>query len=411
MYLTITDREIYIANNNILLQNEQHIEIDYKDKVCIKPWGHEFLIFKNKKIAIWYVSIKKGGETSLHCHFKKDTLLIILAGVAKIKLLDNEIISLSILNTLFIPRYKFHSLSSFSDETIIMEIEIFSNELNFSDKNDLLRIKDPFKREKTGYEKSVQIETTQLENWDYFYLNDNFCKDINTTKIITHKIQNNDFTILNKENINILLEGEVFCESKYLREGSLINNVENMYTFSKNTTVLSINNINKEEDAKIIYNFDHLKVILQSLKNKKIILTSGCFDILHVGHLHSLKVAKSLGDILIVCLSNDKQIRKLKGANRPINNYEDRINLFKTITYVDYIILYDEEDSVKEDTLDRIMQLVNPYYWVKGSDYNIDDIKVKHPSLQNIYLIDNIKNKSSTNIINKISNLNNNLDI
>ena len=182
MYTKLLSREIDIAKNNIYLQNQEHIEVDYQNKVCIKPWGHEFLIFKNKKIAIWYVSIKKGGETSLHCHFKKDTLLITLSGVAKIKLLDNEIIPLSILNTVFIPRYKFHSLSSFSDETIIMEIEIFSNELNFSDKNDLLRIEDPFKREKTGYEKSVQIETAHLENWDYFYLDSNFCKDINVTK-------------------------------------------------------------------------------------------------------------------------------------------------------------------------------------------------------------------------------------
>lgn len=410
MYLALTNREIDIAKNNILLQNQKHIEVDYQNKVCVKPWGHEFLIYKNNKVAIWYVVIKKGHETSLHCHFKKDTLLITLAGVGKIKLLDNHIIPLNILNTLFIPRHKFHSLSSFSDETIIMEIEIFSNELNFSDKNDLLRIEDPFKREKTGYEKSVQIETKDLEKWDYFYLNDKFCKDVNTTRITTHKIQNNNFTILNKDNINILLEGEVFLNNNYIREGSLITDLENMYTFSKNTIILTLNNMNKREDSKIIYNFDHLKVILQSLQNKKITLTSGCFDILHVGHLHSLKVAKSLGDILIVCLSNDEQIQKLKGINRPINNYEDRINLFKTINYVDYIILYDEEDIVKEDTLDMIMRLVNPYYWVKGSDYNIDDIKAKHPSLQNIYLIDNIKYKSSTNIINKITNLNNNIN-
>jgi rfaE bifunctional protein nucleotidyltransferase chain/domain len=407
MYKKLLSRELDIANNNILLQNEHHEEINYKDKVCVKPWGHEFLIFKNTKIAIWYVSIKKGGETSLHCHFKKDTLLITLSGVAKIKLLDDEVIALNILETMFIPRYKFHSLASFSDQTIIMEIEIFSNELNFSDKNDLLRIEDPFKREKTGYEKSVKIETTSLDKWDYFYLDNKFYKSINVsgTTITTHKIQNNNFTVLNKDNINILLEGEVFFNNNYLREGSLITNVENMYTFSKNITILTLNNLNKSEDAKIIYNIDHLKVVLQALKSKKITLTSGCFDILHVGHLHSLKVAKSLGDVLIVCLSNDEQIKKLKGKNRPINNYEDRINLFKTITYVDYVVLYDEEDIIKEETLDKIIHIINPYYWVKGSDYNIDDIRAKHPSLQNIYLIDNIINKSSTNIINKIGSL------
>ena len=73
--------------------------------------------------------------------------------------------------------------------------------------------------------------------------------------------------------------------------------------------------------------------------------------------------------------------------------YNDKERI-KTINYVDYIILYDEEDIVKEDTLDKIMQLVNPYYWVKGSDYNIDDIKVKHPSLHNIYLSFPSKTKS-----------------
>jgi isoleucyl-tRNA synthetase len=90
----------------------------------------------------------------------------------------------------------------------------------------------------------------------------------------------------------------------------------------------------------------------------------------------------------------------------PINNYNDRINLFKTIKYVDYIILYDECNITTEQTLDEIMQIVDPYFWVKGSDYKIEEILKKHPCLKNIKLIDNIENKSTTNIIKKISNKN-----
>jgi len=98
----------------------------------------------------------------------------------------------------------------------------------------------------------------------------------------------------------------------------------------------------------------------------------------------------------------DKQINKLKGKDRPINNYKDRIDLFKTISFVDYIILYNEENIEKEETLGNIMKIVNPFYWSKGDDYNEKKIIEKHPYLRNIKLIKNIDGKSTTNIINKI---------
>ena len=67
------------------------------------------------------------------------------------------------------------------------------------------------------------------------------------------------------------------------------------------------------------------------------------------------------------------------------------------------IILYDEENIEKETTLNQIMDIVKPLYWTKGSDYTIDDIIKKHPTI-NIKLIDNIPNISTTNIINNIIN-------
>ena len=120
---------------------------------------------------------------------------------------------------------------------------------------------------------------------------------------------------------------------------------------------MEINKPFYKEDKKIIYNLEQLELIVRSHKNENLILTSGCFDIIHIGHIHNLKQAKLLGDKLFVCLSNDNQIKKLKGTNRPINNYNDRIELFKTIQYVDYIILYDEED-IENDLDEKIETLM-----------------------------------------------------
>jgi len=107
---------------------------------------------------------------------------------------------------------------------------------------------------------------------------------------------------------------------------------------------------------------------------------------------------------LMVCLSNDQQIRKLKGASRPINNYADRLNLFKTIQYVDYIVLYDEKNIQTEETLGSIMKIMKPHVWTKGDDYTTETILAKHPYLSKIAIIPNIRDKSTTLIIDAIMN-------
>jgi len=133
---------------------------------------------------------------------------------------------------------------------------------------------------------------------------------------------------------------------------------------------------------------------------ENIVLTSGCFDIIHKGHIHTLKAARNMGDILMVCLSSDEQIRKLKGEMRPVNRYEDRIDMIKNIECVDYVILYNEEND--EETLGTIMKIVNPDVWVKGADYTEDEIRKKHPYLKNIRLVETIKGISTTSIIDRI---------
>ena len=134
-------------------------------------------------------------------------------------------------------------------------------------------------------------------------------------------------------------------------------------------------------------------------------LTCGCFDIFHSGHISMLKQSKNMCDVLFVCLSSDRQIREIKGQDRPVNNIEDRARMLLTMPFIDYVILYDEIDNNHEKELDNIMLIIKPDIWFKGSDYTERSIRTKHPSLKNIVLFKNIENKSTTNIISRINSM------
>lgn len=409
--IKISEEELKIIKNNIYIKNEIHEEVPYKNVVCIKPWGYEFLAYESDKIGMWFLKIMKGHSTSLHTHFNKDTFIIVIKGSAIINLIEDKIINLNCMDSIFLPHYNFHGLSTFSEETYLLEIEIFNNTTKFSDKNDLLRINDQYKRQTTGYASSVNTTSENLDLYNFFYLENNFEKnikdvDFKITELNYKNINNFDLSVFNKYNYNILLKGLLYQNMQFLKEGSVIKTFNNIQFPDDNVLILSIGKINYREDSKIIYDNEQLKLLIKNFKKdeKKIILSSGCFDIIHVGHLNTLRESKKMGDVLMICLSSDEQIKLLKGNHRPINNYQDRIDLFKTISYVDYIILYNEENIEKEETLGNIMKIIDPYYWVKGDDYTEKKILEKHPYLKNIKLIKNIDDKSTTNIINKIKN-------
>ena len=83
------------------------------------------------------------------------------------------------------------------------------------------------------------------------------------------------------------------------------------------------------------------------LKNKKIIFTNGCFDIIHPGHIHILSKAKSLGDILVVGLNSDLSVKKLKGDKRPLVSEDDRSRVLLSLRFVDYVIIFNELTPLK----------------------------------------------------------------
>ena len=311
--------------------------------------------------------------------------------------------NLNCMDTLFLPHYSFHGLGSFSEESYIMEIEIYNDSIDYTDKNDLLRINDQYNRPDSNYQSSVSTVCENLEEeYDFFKLSENFNRKICGVDVRVDKIKSN--VVANKPGLHILLDGIIYQNEKYIKEGSVITNFENIQMIQDEITILTLDKFDFEDDKKLVYTTEQLRIVVEELKkkDKKIVLSSGCFDILHIGHIKNLVEAKKMGDVLMVCLSNDAQIKKLKGDARPINNYQDRIDLFKTIKYVDYVILYDEKNITAEETLGGIMRIVDPYIWAKGSDYSIEDILKKHPYLKKIQLINNIENKSTTKIIEKI---------
>ena len=108
--------------------------------------------------------------------------------------------------------------------------------------------------------------------------------------------------------------------------------------------------------------------LLNICKNKKVVFTNGCFDILHAGHVDLLRFAKSKGDVLVVGLNSDESVRMLKGDSRPINDLDMRIHVLSAIEYVDYILVFDDE------TPRNIIETLTPQVLVKGGDYTIKQI-------------------------------------
>jgi D-beta-D-heptose 7-phosphate kinase/D-beta-D-heptose 1-phosphate adenosyltransferase len=98
----------------------------------------------------------------------------------------------------------------------------------------------------------------------------------------------------------------------------------------------------------------------------RVVFTNGCFDILHRGHITYLNQAKAMGDVLIVGLNSDESVRRLKGAERPINTLEDRAHVLAALSCIDHIVAFDEDTPV--DLIERI----RPDVFVKGGDYRPD---------------------------------------
>jgi D-beta-D-heptose 7-phosphate kinase / D-beta-D-heptose 1-phosphate adenosyltransferase len=146
-----------------------------------------------------------------------------------------------------------------------------------------------------------------------------------------------------------------------------------------------------------IKSWDEIDQIVREFKNKdkKIVFTNGCFDILHIGHVKYLEKSKSFGDILILGLNSDDSVRRIKGQNRPINTETDRAYILASLEVVDYLVIFDESTPI------NLIKLIEPDVLVKGGDYEGKKI-VGEEIAKELKLVKFIDNNSTTKIIERI---------
>ncbi|MFP3014406.1 MAG: bifunctional D-glycero-beta-D-manno-heptose-7-phosphate kinase/D-glycero-beta-D-manno-heptose 1-phosphate adenylyltransferase HldE [Arsenophonus sp.] len=139
------------------------------------------------------------------------------------------------------------------------------------------------------------------------------------------------------------------------------------------TSVVSLIELENAIHARSNYNFgvmneQQLKhaVIAARNRGEKIVMTNGCFDILHAGHVIYLTNARKLGDRLIVTVNSDASIKRIKGSDRPINPLSQRMIVLEALSSVDWVV------SFEEDTPQRLISEILPDVLVKGGDYKLD---------------------------------------
>ncbi len=108
-----------------------------------------------------------------------------------------------------------------------------------------------------------------------------------------------------------------------------------------------------------------MKAILRRLRGreKRVVFTNGCFDILHVGHIRYLRKARKLGDVLVIGLNTDRSVREIKGERRPVVSEKERAEVLSALEFVDYVVLFDEPHPL------LLIAALKPDVLVKGADW------------------------------------------
>lgn len=147
-----------------------------------------------------------------------------------------------------------------------------------------------------------------------------------------------------------------------------------------------------------VLSFNQISDELKNKRDKKIVFTNGCFDLLHVGHVRYLQEAKSLGDILVVGANSDASVKKLKGPSRPVQNENDRAEILAALGAVDYVVIFSEE------TPEKLIHQVKPNILTKGGDWKPENI-VGGPFVMSyggqVKSLQFVDGKSTTNLIKK----------
>lgn len=137
-------------------------QVDYRKRVVVKPWGYEYLVLENQRVAVWFLHLGPGESTSMHCHPRKKTSLVVLSGRAVCRTFEIRNY-LNPHNGLILEPGVFHATRALSDSGVdLIEIE------TPPDKGDLVRLADRYGREGEGYEDLTRTQADRLDRFGYF---------------------------------------------------------------------------------------------------------------------------------------------------------------------------------------------------------------------------------------------------
>ncbi len=191
------------------------MSINYNNRVIIKPWGEEYVIFKNKKkVAITYLKIKKGYSTSLHCHPIKKTGFLILKGTAEVQvgIYKRNIKKYNPLSILVLRPGLFHKIKA-SKKSDLFALEIENPYL----KNDLVRMEDNYGRSKKGYESFKNSRKLNSRDITFKKPKNNKKNNylLNGIKIQISYYKNfHSFNLKKNKSVSIILDGRIISENK-----------------------------------------------------------------------------------------------------------------------------------------------------------------------------------------------------
>src|SRR2546422_1031749 len=135
---------------------------------------------------------------------------------------------------------------------------------------------------------------------------------------------------------------------------------------------------------------------------KRLVVTNGCFDLLHVGHVTYLESARNQGDALLIGLTGDEAVRQLKGPERPVNSQDDRAAVLAALQSVDGVCIFADYSAT------RFLLVAQPDIYVKGGDYtletlNQDERRTVERAGGKIVIIPLVPGKSTTSVFQKLS--------
>jgi len=133
-------------------------------------------------------------------------------------------------------------------------------------------------------------------------------------------------------------------------------------------------------------------------RGEKVILTNGCFDLLHVGHIRYLHGAKELGGRLVVAINSDESVRQLKGANRPLMPEDERAEIVAALQDVDAVVVFSEPD------VRALIREIRPDVQAKGTDYTVENVPERNDVIAcggQVAIVGDPKDHSTTEFIRK----------